>query len=162
MNKLVIFPERCTACRACELACSQSKEGAFVPALSRIKVVQFMEQGVHVPMVCTQCNRPVCLEACPTEALYLDRKIPAVKVRADLCVGCGKCVSACPFGAIDLHPETSAAYLCDLCGGKPVCVESCMTGALAYRSAESLASRKRRFAAGPVVRETLKEKGVSA
>jgi Fe-S-cluster-containing dehydrogenase component len=33
---LVIHPERCTACRAWELACSMKHHGAFNPSRSRI------------------------------------------------------------------------------------------------------------------------------
>ncbi len=43
---------KCTACKACELACSFTKEGVFAPRLSRIRVMQLHEVGMNVPVVC--------------------------------------------------------------------------------------------------------------
>ena len=151
MDTLCIDPEKCTACKACELACSFAKEGVFAPSLSRIKTVRFMEKGVNVPMVCVNCARPACVEVCPTEAAFIDRSVPVVRVNDDECTGCGECVNACPFGAVELHPEKEVACMCDLCDGEPACVPNCMYGALSYKPTQELAQQKRRVAAEPYV-----------
>ena len=52
MDMLAIDVHRCTACRACEVACSFTHEGVFAPHLSRIRVVRFMDQGLNAPVVC--------------------------------------------------------------------------------------------------------------
>ena len=53
---LVIHPERCTACRACELACSMKHRGEFNPSRSRIQVNVFLEDALYIPTACTQCD----------------------------------------------------------------------------------------------------------
>jgi len=64
---------------------------------------------------------------------------------ASVCIGCGACVDACPFGIAILHPETGTAIICDLCGGDPACVERCATGAIVYAE-RGAAARARREA----------------
>ena len=47
---------------------------------------------------------------------------------SEKCVGCGKCVSACPFGALSLsNRKAVASAACTLCGS---CVSVCPMGAL--------------------------------
>jgi Fe-S-cluster-containing dehydrogenase component len=147
MDTLIIDAERCTACRACELACSFTKEGAFAPHLSRIRVVRFMDQGLNVPIVCVNCTRPACVEVCPTGAVVVDRCVPVVRINEEECIGCEECIKACPFGAADFNDEKGVAFMCDLCDGEPVCVTHCMYGALRYGRIQSLAQRKRRATA---------------
>ena len=147
MDKLNIDVDKCTACRACELSCSFTHEGAFVPSLSRIRVVRFMGEGVNVPVVCVNCARPACVEVCPTGAAHIDRAVPVVRVNEEECIGCGDCVKACPFGAADFDDGKEVALICDLCDGEPVCVEHCIYGALTFGPVQSVAQRKRRATA---------------
>ncbi len=46
---------------------------------------------------CTACRR-----GCPVEAISGDPKAPH-SIDPELCIKCGKCVTACRFGAIDIH-----------------------------------------------------------
>lgn len=147
MSGLVIDLSKCTACRACELACSFTHDGAFMPWSSRIRVVRLADRGVNVPIVCVQCARPACVEACPTGAAYIDRELVVVRINEDECTGCGECVKACPFGAVDLNTEKGTALVCDLCGGEPACVANCIHGALTFGRTETVAQRKRRATA---------------
>jgi carbon-monoxide dehydrogenase iron sulfur subunit len=147
MDTLTIDAEKCTACMACELACSFAHEGAFVPTLSRIRVVRFMGEGLNVPIVCVNCARPACVEVCPTAAAHIDRSVPVVRVNEKECIGCGECVKACPFGAADFSAAKEVALICDLCDGQPACVEHCIYGALTFEPAKSVAQRKRRLTA---------------
>jgi len=55
---------------------------------------------------------------------------PIAAIEADLCIGCGQCVSACPAGAICVGPEGKAAVNELLCRGCAACVEVCPAGAV--------------------------------
>ncbi len=52
----------------------------------------------------------------------------AIMVKTEECVGCGACVSTCPFGAIVL--ENGKARITDACTSCGACVESCPVGAI--------------------------------
>ena len=140
---LRINAAKCTACKACELACSFTKEGAFVPSLSRIRVMQVHELGMNVPTVCVNCADAPCIAACPTGTVFRDASVPVVRINEEDCIGCGDCVRACPFGAADMNEEKGVATMCDLCDGKPVCVNHCIYGALGFEQPLTTAQVKR-------------------
>ncbi len=52
-----------------------------------------------------------------------------IKIRNDLCLGCGLCVRGCPSGAISIHRGYAIidANLCNQCG---LCLEVCPQGAI--------------------------------
>jgi len=134
---------KCTACKACEMACSFIKEGAFIPSLSRIRVVQLHEMGMNVPVVCVNCADAPCIKACPTGAAFRDTSVPVVRINEAACIGCGDCVRACPFGAVDMNQENGVAIMCDLCDGEPACVNHCIYGALSFDPTLTTAQVKR-------------------
>ena len=105
-KSLVIYPDKCTGCLLCELACSYEGEGVFNPAKSRIKVFNFHQQGRFVPYTCTQCAEALCLHACPVDAITVDVANGAKAVADDPCVGCAVCTSALPFGSVTHHQST--------------------------------------------------------
>jgi len=52
-------------------------------------------------------------------------------INEEICTGCGKCVEACPSGALDLvegHAAIVRPELCSYCGD---CEELCPKGAIA-------------------------------
>jgi len=144
LKKLLFDPEKCTGCRACELACSFFTEGVFAPVKSRIRVVRIDEEGIDVPVGCTQCDKPVCMMVCPSpRAMYRDKDTDAVIINVDACIGCRLCLLSCPFGAIAYDPERRICYKCDLCRGDPECVKWCFTGAIKYVEVEDFRREKR-------------------
>jgi Fe-S-cluster-containing dehydrogenase component len=84
------------------------------------------------------------MEVCPSGALTRDTKTHAVVVDKSRCVGCGLCVTACPFGSIQVDGLHQVAFKCDLCGGSPLCVQVCMAGALHFGSLRELGRLRRR------------------
>ena len=56
------------------------------------------------------------------------RKI--VKINDELCTGCGKCVSPCAEGAIEIYNGKARVLREELCDGAGYCLGVCPTGAL--------------------------------
>jgi len=153
-SKGVLFhdPSRCVACRRCELACSEFKDGFASSYLARVKVGRNLSSGVArgtnykwaanegptgngrmAADTCKQCPHPVpCAEACPVGAITADSTTGARKINATVCIGCGICTEACPWAMPTVNPATHKAMKCDLCAGKPECARACPTGALRY------------------------------
>lgn len=144
-RKMTVYPERCTACRICELVCSFKKTGRFNTAASRIRVSILEVEGFYTPILCTQCDEAWCLKACPSGVISQDFDTRVLKVDRERCVGCRMCTLACPFGAITYYSEEGKAIKCDECGGQPECILFCPTCALVYEE-ESTPMRMKRMA----------------
>lgn len=144
---LAIDPEKCTGCRLCETACSIFNEKTCIPERARIHVTKWENEGIYIPMVCQQCDIPICEIVCPVSAVKRDTDTQAVIIDEKLCVGCRLCVQFCPFGGISVSDTTQRIIKCDLCNGEPVCVKFCQPKALQYVDTTILNQRKRRVAA---------------
>ena len=64
--------------------------------------------------VCKHCVHAACLEVCPTGAI-IRTEFDTVVIQSDACNGCRDCISACPFGVIDINPVSGTAQKCTLC-----------------------------------------------
>jgi protein NrfC len=147
---LLVDTKKCAGCESCMLACSLVHEGASNVSLSRIQITQ--NPFGHFPddmsqSVCRQCPFPACVEACPTGALHVDTANGNVRtVDASKCIGCEKCVDACPFtpSRAIWNTQEKHAEKCDLCadtpfwnekggvGGKQACITVCKMNAISF------------------------------
>ena len=132
VKRIVVRDELCSGCRACQVACVARHDGLFGVYTARLRILKNEPLGSDCPRVCRLCGRAPCVAACPTGALYRDDTNSAVILKTEDCNGCARCLEACPFGMIALHPRTRLPLVCDLCGGAPVCVQRCPTGAISY------------------------------
>jgi carbon-monoxide dehydrogenase iron sulfur subunit len=145
---IMVDPDKCTGCRMCELICSATKEGEFLPSKARIKVFSKPRIGISIPMVCLQCEDPVCEMVCQFEAIKRDGKTGLVETFDNKCTGCSACVLACPFGAIEYDKSQAKLLKCDLCNGEPLCVKVCYSKAIEYKEVaqDVLIQRRRNLA----------------
>ncbi|MEA3231661.1 MAG: 4Fe-4S dicluster domain-containing protein [Thermodesulfobacteriota bacterium] len=144
MNVVFVELDRCIACLSCERAClflqTELKKGDS----PNIFVNVDMDRRRIFAGTCLQCETALCMEVCPVSALTRDPETEAVVVDKEKCLGCGMCVTACPFGYMHLDESLRKATKCDLCGGNPKCVQMCMARALHFGSINSLAELKRK------------------
>ncbi|MFQ6014974.1 MAG: 4Fe-4S dicluster domain-containing protein [Anaerolineae bacterium] len=131
-SPLLVNEESCTECESCSLICSIEKTGLTNPKLARVRVVKRWPQPPQL-QICRQidCQGTPCVEACPTEGLYVSGR--EVVLKEEECTGCLVCVEACPYQAIWFDQERSVPYKCDLCGGAPRCIEYCFVDALLWQ-----------------------------
>ena len=165
MEEIFVDIERCTACKACEIACavehSSTKTlfGAIFespPPQKRVHVEPALAYAY--PVRCLHCTDAPCIAACPNGAMTRDPLTGSVIVLEDRCQGCFMCAMVCQFGAISVSTSTRTALKCDRCpdrleaGRLPACVEACPTHALEFGEEEDLVSEKRLSAAARVAR----------
>jgi thioredoxin reductase/CRP-like cAMP-binding protein/Fe-S-cluster-containing hydrogenase component 2 len=145
-NVLLIDSDLCVGCDNCEAACAATHGG--YSRLDRKGGKSFA--AVQIPISCRHCENPLCMLDCPPDALT--RTQSGEVIIRDSCIGCGNCVSNCPYGVIKMVYDTldtgwslwsllgrakkekgpAKAAKCDMCrdlSGGPACVRACPTGA---------------------------------
>lgn len=151
-KQLTIDMDKCTGCRMCEMACSLEKERECNRAYSRIRVVK-LNEGMDMPVVCLQCEDPVCEKVCPVKAITRDSN-GALVIDYESCVGCKKCLTSCPIGATWLDPRSKKIIKCDLCNGDPTCVKFCQPNAIDFIKKDTIDIVKKRIATRNVLEST--------
>ena len=137
---VLVQPERCTGCGACERACLAKRKGRDTPEGPAIRVLQAATDGVCAPLLCSVCREAVCARVCPGDALSRKRDFGLLTLREDGCASCSSCILSCPFGVLHMGDRRQVPRPCDLCGGAPACVTSCPTGAIEYIDLEGAGS----------------------
>lgn len=160
----LIDVSRCIGCKACQSACMEwndlrdevgSNEGFYTnPAdLSDQSwtLMRFYEEEVNGALNwlilkdgCLHCADPGCLKACPAPGAIVQYSNGIVDFNQDACIGCGNCVTGCPFNIPRISKQDNKAYKCTLCsdrvtvGLEPACVKTCPTGAITFGKKEDM------------------------
>jgi len=161
---LLISPELCIGCRACQTACKSwnqlpatktVNQGTYenppdlTPYLyNRIRYVEVpsetnMVRWLFVSQRCMHCDDAGCMRICPAPGALFKTKEGAVAFNKDKCIGCKLCVAGCPFD-VPRYDEKDKISKCHLCsdriaeGLSPACAKTCPTGAIAYGDRDEL------------------------
>lgn len=101
---MLIDLRRCTSCKACTVGCMVEQKS---PPGIMYRPVYEKESGVFpnvkrlfTPRPCQQCDQPPCVDACPKKGKATWKaKNGIVMINYKECLGCGRCVIACPYKA---------------------------------------------------------------
>ncbi len=138
---MVIDMHRCIGCHACTVAC---KAEMAVPLEVNATWVKIIEKGpypstrrFYLPRLCNNCDNPICVRNCPTQASY-KRDDGIVVVDPHRCIGCKYCIASCPYDVRYINPFKNIVEKCYFCqhrvdaGLEPACVEGCPTRAMIF------------------------------
>src|SRR3979490_269495 len=91
--------DRCIECNACVTACKNENEVPW--GINRRRVVTINDgkpRARSISMPCIDWPDAPCAAVCPVNCFYTTADAVVLHSK-DLCIGCGYCFYACPFGA---------------------------------------------------------------
>jgi formate dehydrogenase iron-sulfur subunit len=156
----------CIGCKACEVACQEWNDlqteqthqfGTYqtLPDLTPNfwNLIRFNEydgegEGQFAWLMrkdqCMHCEDPGCLKACPSPGAIVQYNNGIVDFNQANCIGCGYCISGCPFDVPRLSAKSNKVYKCTMCsdrvsvGLEPACIKACPTSALQFGTKQNL------------------------
>ncbi|NLS12590.1 4Fe-4S dicluster domain-containing protein [Vibrio sp. SM6] len=122
--KFLCDTKRCIECNGCVTACKNANAEAVQWGIMRRRVVTVNdgEPGENsISVACMHCSDAPCIAVCPTNCIE-QTEDGIVLHNKDLCIGCGYCFFACPFGAPqfpkkDAFGERGKMDKCTFCAG---------------------------------------------
>ena len=139
---IVVYPERCSGCQRCEMACTLKNDHKTNSHIARVKVWRNYMYGDSMDFdggamrnleyaqdYCKQCRIALCMEACPVSAIVVSEHNGARIVLDDRCIGCGTCTEACPWHMPTIDLATNKSTKCISCGR---CARHCPNGAIGF------------------------------
>ena len=97
--KFLCDAERCIECNACVTACKNEHEVPWGINRRRVVTINDGKPGERsISVACMHCSDAPCMAVCPVDCFY-QTDDGVVLHSKDLCIGCGYCFYACPFGA---------------------------------------------------------------
>lgn len=133
IKEIKVDVDKCTGCRACEMACSAfhavPKYSSINPAKARIRVIIDELRDLYVPVRAGD----VAPAECNGRELYI--------INGKQYDECAFCRAACPSRDFFKEPDSGLPLLCDMCENEPplsepMCVQVCQPGALTYEKRE--------------------------
>src|SRR5206468_12880334 len=122
--KFLCDADRCIDCNACVTACKNENEVPWGINRRRVVTINDGKPGERsVSMACMHCTDAPCASVCPVTCIY-PTEDGIVLHNKDLCIGCGYCFYACPFGApqypkIGNFGSRGKMDKCTYCAGGP-------------------------------------------
>ncbi|MDB5979514.1 MAG: formate dehydrogenase alpha subunit, partial [Pseudomonas sp.] len=161
----LIDTTKCIGCKACQVACSEWNElrddvghnhGTYdnphdlsAETWTLMRFTEHENTAGNLEWLirkdgCMHCADPGCLKACPSPGAIIKHANGIVDFDQDHCIGCGYCITGCPFNIPRISQKDHKAYKCTLCsdrvavGLEPACVKTCPTGAIVFGSKEDM------------------------
>lgn len=157
----------CIGCKACEVACQEWNDNGYIPSdllggtyqtqpdlthdfwnMIKFNEVEDEDDGSMVwnmsKYQCMHCVDPGCLKACPAPGAIFVRDNGIVDFSSPECIGCGYCITGCPFDVPRRSPTTDKVHKCTLCsdrtavGLEPACVKVCPTSCLTFGTRDDM------------------------
>jgi formate dehydrogenase iron-sulfur subunit len=151
---------QCIGCKACQVACMEWNDlrpevgncvGVYdnpadleAKAWTVMRFTEMENQGRLEWLIrkdgCMHCSDPGCLKSCPAPGAIVQHANGIVDFHQEHCIGCGYCLTGCPFNIPRLSESDHKAYKCSLCsdrvavGQAPACAKVCPTGAIHFGS----------------------------
>jgi formate dehydrogenase iron-sulfur subunit len=124
--KFLCDTKRCIECNGCVTACKNENDDALEWGIQRRRVVTLNdgEPGENsISVACMHCTDAPCMAVCPADC-FVHTEDGIVLHNKDLCIGCGYCLFACPFGAPQFPKQTAFGERgkmdkCTFCAGGP-------------------------------------------
>jgi formate dehydrogenase iron-sulfur subunit len=122
--KFLCDADRCIECNACVTACKNENEVPWGINRRRVVTLKDGQPGEKsVSMACMHCTDAPCAAVCPTNAFYTTADAVVLHSK-DICIGCGYCFYACPFGApqypkVGNFGSRGKMDKCTFCSGGP-------------------------------------------
>ena len=113
--KFLCDTKRCIECNGCVTACKNENDDALEWGIQRRRVVTLNdgEPGENsISVACMHCTDAPCMAVCPADC-FEHTEDGIVLHNKDLCIGCGYCLFACPFGAPQF-PKQEAEKVSDV------------------------------------------------
>jgi formate dehydrogenase iron-sulfur subunit len=161
----LIDTTKCIGCKACQVACMEwndlrdeigSNVGSYQnphdltdKSWTLMRFAEYENPKGDLEWLirkdgCMHCQDPGCLKACPSPGAIVQYSNGIVDFVEENCIGCGYCVSGCPFDIPRISKRDHKAYKCTLCsdrvavGLEPACIKACPTGALVFGTKEDM------------------------
>ncbi len=124
--KFLCDTKRCIECNGCVTACKNENDDALEWGIQRRRVVTLNdgEPGENsISVACMHCTDAPCMAVCPADC-FVHTEDGIVLHNKDLCIGCGYCLFACPFGAPQFPKQSAFGERgkmdkCTFCAGGP-------------------------------------------
>lgn len=163
---MVIDLDKCIGCHTCSVACKSQWQIYDEKGRSWLHRIgpSNTPDGIAYTFYsgrCNHCDRPACIPVCPVSpisktfideeagqlatiqaaATWKDPLDGSVQIDTERCIGCGACVSACPYEARYIKMNADKKFKADKCsfcvellpkGLEPACVKNCLAGAILF------------------------------
>lgn len=163
---MVVDLRKCVGCYSCQVTCKMENSVPMAGYNARVNAVDRgkypVAERIFLPVLCNHCSGgekdvPPCVEKCPEAKSGKRMKLGRVRYRTgatykrpdgmvlidtSLCIGCYKCIDACPYGSRYISPHVKLTRSdrekdigigkCTFCrhrvdiGLKPACVRNCV------------------------------------